>query len=455
MSMRFVERRRCMQRAVLDPAIGFPDAIRMAVRPSKDAAREPAVVRELEIERVGAQGEGVAAGPVYVPGALPGERVRARVAGERADAFEMLAASPERMQPPCPHFGACGGCALQHWASAPYLAWKAEQIRLALAREGLETEILPPFAAPPGSRRRLALHARQARGGAEIGFKARRSWKLTPIEVCPIADPQLVAAFPALRTLAAPLFEHPKSAPTLHVTLTATGLDIDITGVERRAGGLSGDARARVAGAASTADFARVTLSGEILYQARAPMVRVGRTMVALPPGAFLQAAAEAEAAMAAFVREALAGAQTVADLYCGVGAFALRLAENAAVTAYDVAGPAIAAVRAAHGATPGLKAVAAEARDLVRRPVLASELNRVDAVVIDPPRAGAAEQHRELAKSKLARVAGVSCNPATFARDARILTDAGFTLTRVLPVDQFLWSPHVELVGVFERNRA
>ncbi len=427
----------------------------MADRPTRNAPRAPVEVREVTIERVGAQGDGLAAGPVYVPGALPGERVRARVAGERADAFEMLEASAERVQPPCPHFGECGGCALQHWASPPYLAWKAEQIRLALAHERIETEILPPFAAPPGSRRRLALHARQARGGAEIGFKARRSWKLTPIEVCPVADPRLVAAFPALRALAAPLFEHPKSAPTLHVTLTATGLDIDITGVERRAGGLSGDARARVAEAASAADFARVTLSGEILYQARAPMVRIGSAMVALPPGGFLQAVAEAETAMAAFVREALVGARTVADLYCGVGAFALRLAEDAAVSAYDVAGPAVAALRAAHGATPGLKAISAEARDLVRRPVLAAELSRVEAAVIDPPRAGAVEQHRELAKSKLARVAGVSCNPATFARDARILTDAGFTLVRVLPVDQFLWSPHVELVGVFERNRA
>jgi 23S rRNA (uracil1939-C5)-methyltransferase len=428
----------------------------MAVRTTSKAPREAAVVRELGIERVGAQGDGVAAGPVYVPAALPGERVRALVAGERAERVEVVVASPERTRPPCPHFGECGGCALQHWAPQPYLAWKAEQIRLALERERIETEILPPFAAPPGSRRRLALHARQGRdGAAEIGFKARGSWKLTPIAVCPVADARLVAAFPALRQLARPLFEHPKSAPTLHVTLTDTGLDVDITGVERRAGGLSGDARARLADAAGAADFARVTLSGEILYQARAPMVRIGRATVALPPGAFLQAVAEAEQAMAAFVREALAGARSVADLYCGVGAFALRLAEDAAVAAFDIAAPAVGALRAAQGGTPGLKAIAAEPRDLARRPVLAAELARVEAAVIDPPRAGAAEQHRELARSKLERVAGVSCNPATFARDARILTDAGFTLTRVAPVDQFLWSPHVELVGVFERNRA
>jgi len=428
----------------------------MTARNIGGAPTAPGELRDLEIERVGAQGDGVAAGPVFASLALPGERVRARVAGERADAVEVLDASAERVTPPCPHFGACGGCALQHWAAAPYLAWKAEQIRLALARERIETEILPAFAARPGSRRRLALHARPGRGGAaEIGFKARRSWRLVPIEVCPVADPRLVAAFPALRTLAAPLFERPKSAPTLHATLTETGLDVDITGVEQRGGGLSADARVQVAAAAGAADLARVSLGGEILYQARTPMVRIGRASVALPLGAFLQAVGEAEAAMAGFVREALAGARTVADLYCGVGAFALRLAEEAAVSAYDIAGPAVAALKAAHGQAPGLKAVAAEARDLVRRPVLAAQLDRVEAAVIDPPRAGAAEQHRELAKSKVARVAGVSCNPATFARDARILTDAGFSLTRVLPVDQFLWSPHVELVGVFERNRS
>jgi 23S rRNA (uracil1939-C5)-methyltransferase len=299
----------------------------------------------------------------------------------------------------------------------------------------------------------LALHARRAGDSALIGFKARRSWRLAAIETCPIADPRLVAAFPAIRRLAAALFEHPKSAPTLHVTLTDSGVDIDIAGVERRTGALSADARAWVAAAAAEADFARVTLAGETLYLARAPMIRIGRAAVALPAGGFLQAVADAETAMAAFVKAALTGARSIADLYCGVGAFALRLAEDVPVAAYDVSAPAIAALRSAQGGALGLKPIAAETRDLARRPLLAADLKRCDAVAIDPPRAGAAEQHRELAKSGVARVASVSCNPATFARDARILTDAGFSLVRVLPVDQFLWSPHVELVGVFERS--
>jgi 23S rRNA (uracil1939-C5)-methyltransferase len=407
----------------------------------------------LAIGSIGAEGDGVAPGPVFTPLTLPGEQVRASVAGERAELIEVLAVSPDRVTPPCPHFGDCGGCALQHWRAEPYLAWKVEQIRLALGRVRIETEILPPFVASPGSRRRLALHAREAGGAALVGFKARRSWRLAPIEFCPVADPRLAAAFPAFRRLAAPLFEQPKSAPTLHVTLTDSGIDVDITGVERRTGALSADARARVAEAAAEADFARVTLAGEMLYLARAPTIRIGRVGVALPAGGFLQAVAEAEVAMAAFVGQALAGARSVADLYCGVGAFALRLAEDAAVGAYDVSAPAIAALRSAQGSAPGLKPIAAEARDLARRPVLVAELKRTEAVVIDPPRAGAVEQHRELAKSGVTRIASVSCNPATFARDARILTDAGFTLVRVLPVDQFLWSPHVELVGVFERS--
>jgi 23S rRNA (uracil1939-C5)-methyltransferase len=421
-------------------------------RRSEVAAALAAEVRELVIGEVGAQGDGLA-GPVFVARTLPGEQVCASVAGDRGELIDVLAASADRVAPPCPHFGDCGGCALQHWRQGPYLAWKAEQIRLALGRERIETEILPPFAAPPGSRRRLALHARQAGDRALIGFKGRRSWRLAPIDVCAVADPRLVAAFPAFRRLAAPLFEHPKSAPTLHVTLTDSGIDIDITGVERRTGALSADARMRVAEIADEADLARVTLAGEMVYLARAPTIQIGRATVELPAGGFLQAVPEAEAAMAAFVDNVLAGAKQVADLYCGVGAFALRLAEHAAVAAFDVSAPSVAALNAARGSAPGLKPITAETRDLARRPVLAAELKRIEAVVIDPPRAGAVEQHHELAKSGVARVAGVSCNPATFARDARILTDAGFTLVRVLPVDQFLWSPHVELVGVFERS--
>ena len=422
-------------------------------RPNPRPAAE-APPREFVIARIGHQGDGAPAdGAPHTPFTLPGERVRARVAGDRGELTEVLEASVERVAPPCPHFGVCGGCALQHWDHAPYLAWKVEQIRLALARENIETDFAPAFAARPGARRRLALHARRgSREEALLGFKGRRSWSLVPIAVCPISDPRLVEALPALRRLAAPLFEHPKSAPTLHVTLTETGLDVDVTGVEARSGGLSADARLRLAEAAAAGGFARVTLAGEIAYGAREPMVRFGRASVALPPGGFLQAVAEAEAAMAQVAVEATAGAASIADLFCGAGAFTFRLAEQATVVAADASAPAVRALTAGLATAPGLKGVRAEARDLARRPVLASELKRVDAVVFDPPRAGAMEQAGEIARSGVATAVGVSCNPATFARDAAILAAGGFRLERVTPVDQFLWSPHIELVGVFRR---
>lgn len=408
---------------------------------------------ELLIEQVGGEGDGVAHGPVFVPFALPGERVLATAGGDRRELVEVLAESEQRVEPPCPHFFACGGCALQHWAHEPYLAWKVERLRGTLARERLETEILPAFGAGPATRRRVALHARRgSREAARLGYKIRKSWDLVDIDVCPISDPKIQAAIPQLKRLAAPLFEHAKSAPTLHVTLSDTGLDVDISGVERKSGGLSADARMILAERAAEGDFARVTLDGEVAYGARTPQVRLGPAVVRLPPGAFLQATPCAEDAMARFVVEAAAGGQRIADLYCGVGTFTFRLAEIAPVYAADFAPQAIQALNAALATAPGLKGVAAEARDLVRRPVLAEELKKVDVVVFDPPRAGAAEQTAELARSKVARVVAVSCNPATFVRDARKLVDAGFTLERLMPVDQFLWSSHIELTAVFSR---
>lgn len=428
-----------------------PPKRRFQARP--DPRPAPGPPAEFVIQSVGGEGDGVAPGPVFVPFTLPGERVVAQGSGDRRELVEVLEPSAQRVEPPCPHFFACGGCALQHWDHAAYLAWKVERLVGTLARQHIETEVLEPYAAGPGTRRRLALHARKGgRDAARLGYKARRSWDLVDVAVCPIADPRLEAAFPALKRLAAPLFEHPKSAPTLHVTLTDSGLDIDITGVEARSGGLSADARMQVAEQAAAADIARVTLAGEMAYMARAPQVRLGPARVSLPPGAFLQATPGAEAAMSAFVAEAAAGAHRIADLFCGVGTFTFRLAEVAPVHAADFTPEAVAALIGALATAPGLKGVTAEARDLARRPMLADELKKTDVAVFDPPRAGAAEQAAELARSAVARVIGVSCNPATFARDARTLIDAGFRLERVLPVDQFLWSPHVELVGVFER---
>jgi len=432
-----------------------PQRRRPKPRPQSAAASGPPTgpVAELTIDAVGGEGDGMAVGPVFVPFTLPGERVAAQGSGERRDLVEVLTPSADRIVAVCPHFTVCGGCALQHWSHEPYLAWKVERMVGTLARERVEAEILPPFAADPGTRRRVTLHARRGdRDSARLGYKARKSWDLVDIDVCPIADPTIQAALPKLKRLAARLFEHPKSAPSLHVTLTDTGLDIDITGVEAKSGGLSADARMQLAERAAEADFARVTLSGEVAYMARLPQVRLGPGRVSLPPGAFLQATKGAETVLAAFVAKEAAGASRIADLYSGVGTFTFRLAEIAPTHAVDFGPGAVAALSAALASAPGLKGVTVEARDLVRRPLLAHDLRHTDVAVFDPPRAGAAEQAAELASSKVTRVIGVSCNPATFARDARTLIDAGFRLERILPVDQFLWSPHIELVGVFNR---
>src|SRR5690606_25248824 len=412
--------------------------------------------QDLIITRVGHQGDGIAetpAGPVFAPLTLPGERVRAEVRQGRAERAAILEPSPERVAPVSPHYGECGGCSLQHWASGPYLAWKREQVRLQLARERIDTEIDPTVASPPASRRRLALHARRKPDGrVALGFKARKSWSLVEISSCPVADPRLVAAFPALARVADAVLDHPKSAPTLHATWTLTGLDVDVTGVERRSGGLSADRRRLAAARAAEADLARLTLAGEMLYLARQPMVRFGVAAVALPAGGFLQAVPEAEAAMVARAVEAVRGARRIADLFCGAGAFTFPLAEAAPVLAAGSSAGAIAAPRGAGGAPRRLWGVRAAARGRCRRPLSPHALKGCEAIVFDPPRAGALEQSRQSAGSGAAVVVGVSCNPATFARDARVLIDAGFRLERVTPVDQFLWSAHIELVGVFRR---
>lgn len=410
----------------------------------------------LTIDRVGGQGDGVADtpdGPVFAPLTLPGETIRGEVLDGRVAAFDLIEASPERVAPVSPHYGDCGGCTLQHWAAEPYLGWKRKQVRLALAREGLETEIEATVATPPGSRRRLALHARRGPDGrAILGFKARKSWRLVEITACPVADPRIVAAIPALARVAEPFLEHPKSAPTLHVTLTLDGLDVDVTGVERKAGGLSRDAQMRAIQAAAQAGLARLSLAGETLVMERQPRIAFGPAIVPLPPGGFLQAVPQAEAAMVARATAAVKGAKKIADLFCGAGTFTFPLALVAPVLAADASAAGIAALKAGMGAARGLKPITAEARDLFRRPLAPWDLRGCDAVVIDPPRAGAAEQTAQVAQSKAAVVVGVSCNPVTFARDARLLFDAGFQLERVTPIDQFLWSAHVELVGVFRR---
>ncbi len=402
---------------------------------------------EAEVVALGGGGDGAVETPtgrVYVPYAAPGDRLRLRLRGSEIVEATRLADGPDRVAPACAHFGDCGGCALQHIEDGAYAAWKRDRVAQALARRGLETEIAPLVRIPPGARRRVRLGARRTRDGVVLGFKARRSHWLVDVNSCPVAVPEIVALLPKLRAVLADCLAQGGTAE-VSVTHLDAGLDVAVdTDVP-----LDLAARERLAGFAEAADLARLGWGGEPVVRRRAPMVEFSGVPVELPPGGFLQPSAAGEAALANVVMETLAEARIVADLHAGCGAFALRLAAmGKTVRAYDVDEAQIAALGDAARDLP----VTAETRDLDRRPLDGKELAGLDGVALDPPRAGAAAQARTLAASKAPLIAYVSCNPASFARDARTLVDGGYRLERLVPVDQFLWSPHLELAAVFRR---
>lgn len=411
--------------------------------------------RRVHIDALGHLGDGVALtaeGPVHVAGALPGEMAEGRVTAEPRrlwmPAPRIDEPSPHRIGPPCPHVPACGGCRLQHAGDGFLAAWKAGLIAEALAARGLSATIRPMAVSPPGSRRRVTLAARRTRKGVLLGFHGRAAHSIVPIASCPVADPRIVAAFPALAALCGRVAAR-KGEIRVAVTASEDGLDVDLDG------GKAPDAagRAALAEAAHAAGLARLSLSGETVATIRPPAQRMGNARVVPPPAAFLQATPQGEAALVAGVAEALGGARRVVDLFAGVGTFALPLAGAMTVHAVEAEGAALAALDAGWRGAPGLRTVTTEVRDLFRRPLLPAELDRFDAAVVDPPRAGAEAQSRALAASRLDRLAMVSCNPASFARDARLLADGGWRIDWVQPVDQFRWSAHVELVAALSRG--
>jgi len=412
------------------------------------------VVERLAIDRLGHRGDGIAdapAGALYVPYVLPGETVEVeRVPGhpDRRHALRVEVESPERIAPICPHFAVCGGCALQHWDAARYRAWKRGLVVAALVQAGLPAPVGDIIDAHGAGRRRAVLHARRGTHDVlQVGFAAYRAHHVVPIDRCPILAPELAGAIEAAWAIAEAL--QPARKPLdVQVTASEAGLDVDVRG----SGPLASAAVTRLAGIAQAHRLARLTRHGELIAQRAVPTLRIGRTQVALPPGAFLQATAAGEAALARFVLDHVGDAGTIADLFAGIGPFALRLAERARVQAADSDAAAIAALKQAAGA-PGLKPVEAQVRDLFRRPLLPTELARFDAVVFDPPRPGGEAQARALAQSNVPLVIAVSCNPGTFARDARLLVDGGYRLLAVTPVDQFRYSAHVEIVAAFSRQ--
>ncbi len=403
------------------------------------------------IASLGHRGDGVAAtpqGPLYAPFTLPGETVEGAPRGDRLEDARVLEAAPERVGPVCAHFGACGGCVVQHASDAFLAEWKTALVRDALAARGLEAELRAAHVSPQGARRRVALSARRRKSGVALGFHARAGAEIVEIAQCSVAHPAILRARPWLARLAE-LIGSRKGASRLTVTQSLEGLDVAAEGARP----LDATLRAALAALAEAADFARLSLGGEIVATRRPPAQRFGRARVTPPPGAFLQATEDGEAALVAAAREAVGDARRVVDLFAGSGALGLPLAERAAVRAVEADGAALAALDAGWRMAEGLRAVACETRDLFRRPLLAHEIDAAgDAVVIDPPRAGAAAQTAQIAASRVSRVAAMSCNPATFARDARVLVDAGFRLLWVRPIDQFRWSAHVELAAAFAR---
>jgi 23S rRNA (uracil1939-C5)-methyltransferase len=414
----------------------------------------------MTIDRLGGQGDGIGmveGQTVYVPYGVPGDRLRVRLGpkrgqGVKAEIVAVEQPGPARRDPPCTHFGRCGGCALQHVADEVYADWKRGRVAEALRQQGLgEVVVAPLIRTAAGGRRRVTLAARARKGGALLGFHAHESHDIVDLRECHVMLPALAALIVPLRELLAR--ELPAGAQAeVSATATATGIDLLV-----RADPAPGrDKRVVLAAFAQVQKLARLSWQAgkeepEPIAQYRVPQVMFGGVPVDLPPGAFLQVSAEAEQAMTALVVTAATAAKRVADLYAGSGTFTFPLTKTARVHAVEGDKNSIAALTGA-ARRSSLGRITTERRDLARNPLQPDELKPYDCVVFDPPRAGAKAQCEMLAKGRVPLAIAVSCDPGTFARDARILVDGGYRLESVTPIDQFVWSPHVEIVAVFRR---
>ena len=406
---------------------------------------------EARIQSLGRQGDGVAncnGKILHLPYTLPGEVVRVAGEDKRAVAVEVVKSSADRIEPICPHFGTCGGCQLQHMAEEAYKSWKGSLVKQAFDRAKIEVSLEPMRTYPVASRRKAVLVARRADGKLAVGFSARRSRDIVSLETCPVLAPEIAGSLETFNSLAR-LFEPERDGMRISVLAARNGLDISISGVRR----LRAEARKAAVSFAGKAGFLRLSVDGEVLVEFEPPQLMTGTVPVVPPPGAFVQAVEAAETDMAALVTGHLAKCKRVADLYCGFGTFALRLAQQSTVMACEADAPAIAALDRAWRKTAGeLKQITTEVRDLERRPVFAPELEKIDGLVFDPPRAGAEAQAKQIARSKVRKVAAVSCNPETLVRDLAILLEGGYRIVEVTPVDQFRFTPHIEVVALLER---
>jgi len=408
-------------------------------------------IETVTIERLGHRGDGIAEtedGPVYVAFTLPGERVEIERSGDRGRLLRIFETSPARVAPRCKHFGSCGGCALQHMRQKSYLEWKRDQVTVPLSQRGLKARVSAAEPVPLGSRRRAVFAARRVGHGSVFGYHGRQSHHIFKIEECPILRPEISEKLKGLAELADRLTPR-KNEIRIGVTVTDTGLDVAFEGPKQRPPALVPVAVPLI----EKLGIARLSIAGDTVMQLAEPVVRIDDTEVEVPPLGFLQASAHAEAVMGRHVMTGIDSARTVADLYSGIGTFALRLARQARVLAVEGDGPALSALELAARRGSGLKQIDTLKRDLARMPMSAHELKDFDAVVFDPPRAGADAQAQEIARSGVEKVVAVSCNPGTLARDLKSLVDGGYRIDRVIPVDQFLFSPHIEAVALLSRD--
>ena len=391
------------------------------------------------ITSLGHKGEGVAeidGRKVFVPLTLPGETVEIEADGDRGTLLGVIKPAENRAEPFCPHFGTCGGCQLQHMDRPSYEAFKIALVETPLHFAGIDLKVSRFVDASGEGRRRATLHARKE--GA--GYMRLRSHEVHDLDTCPILAPGLARAPDIARAVMQAVGESDVS-----FVATLTGLDVSIRTEKKQA------RHDRVSPLVGRFKLARLALNGEMVLQAQPPIVEMGKARVEPAIGSFLQATATAEAVLGDYVVNAVGKAKTVADLFCGVGPFALRLAEQRPVMAFDSDKPGIAALDKARRFTKGIREITAKAKDLFRDPLTQFELN-YDAVVLDPPRAGAEAQVRELAKSKVKTVVMVACDARTFARDAAILVAGGYTISDLVAVDQFAQSTHIEIAATFRR---
>ncbi|NNK65912.1 MAG: class I SAM-dependent RNA methyltransferase [Rhodobacteraceae bacterium] len=400
------------------------------------------------ITRLGHLGEGIAEGPIYIPRALPGEVVEGEVDSGRIAAPRILTPSPDRVRAPCPHYKGCGGCALMHASDSFVADWKTDVVRRALTAQGIDAPLRPIETSPSGTRRRATFSGRRLKSSVLVGFHGRASHSVVAVPNCAVLHPDLTAALPVCEAIVKG-FGSRRGTLRLATTRSDAGIDLDVT--DERA--LDGTDHVTLAGLAEAHDLARLSWNGEVVVERRPPVQRFDEIEVVPPPGAFLQATRHGEDTLRAAVVEAIGPAKSVVDLFAGCGTFALPLARRARVHAVEAGSDMLSAADRAWRKASGLRDLSTETRDLFRRPLLPDELAHYDAVVIDPPRAGAEAQMREIVEANIPRIAAVSCNPVSFARDAKLLIDGGYRLDWVQIVDQFRWSPHIELAAAFRRD--